>query len=195
MARAIDIIRGEHRALAAVLNALRVVVDEVAAGRLEPDFQLLSAIMIYIADVPEVVHHPKEDEVLFVRMKLRSPDAAALIDKLEKEHVEGYALSKEVEHALIRYQAMGAAGFAQFRDCVTRYLDFNWRHLNCEEDELLPIARRDFSREDWADVDAAFAANFDPWAGPNREFAALFDRIVDLAPSTIGHGGAAHAKA
>ena len=77
---------------------------------------------------------------------------------------------------------MGDSAFAQFRGCVTRYLDFNWRHLNLEEDELLPIARRDLTREDWAEIDAAFAANFDPFAGPNREFAALFDRIVELAP-------------
>lgn len=191
MARSIDIIRGEHRALAAVLTALREVVDGVAAGKFKPDFQLLSAMMVYIADVPEIVHHPKEDEVLFERMKARSPDALAIIDRLEKEHVEGYALTRELEHALVRWQGLGQGAFPQFRDCVARYLDFNWRHLNAEEDELLPIARRDLTREDWAIIDGAFAANFDPWSGPNREYAALFDRIVELAPAPIGHGGSA----
>ncbi len=193
MAKSIDIIRGEHRALASVLAALREIVDGVAAGRFQPDFQLLSAMMVYIADVPEIVHHPKEDDFLFARMKLRSPDAGAIIDRLEKEHVEGYALTRELEHALVRWQGLGQGAFAQFQDCVTRYLDFNWRHLNVEEDELIPIARRDLKPEDWAEIDRAFAANFDPWTGPNREYAALFDRIVELAPAPIGHGGASRA--
>ena len=190
MARSIDIIRSEHRALAAVLSALRAVVDSVAAGKTKPDFQLLSAMMVYIADVPEIVHHPKEDQFLFARISARSPDARAIITRLEQEHVEGYALTRELEHALVRYQGLGAAAFAQFHDCVTRYLDFNWRHLNAEEDELLPLARRDLSAEDWAAVDAAFTENFDPWTGANREYSALFDRIVDMAPAPIGYGKA-----
>ncbi|HPG02890.1 MAG TPA: hemerythrin domain-containing protein [Beijerinckiaceae bacterium] len=193
MPKSIDIIRGEHRALASVLNALREIVDGVAAGRFQPDFQLLSAMMVYIADVPEIVHHPKEDDHLFARMKQRSPDAGVIIDRLEKEHVEGYALTRELEHALVPWQGLGQGAFAQFQDCATRYLDFNWRHLNTEEDELLPLARRDLKPDDWAEIDAAFAANFDPFAGPNREYAALFDRIVDLAPAPIGHGGSPRA--
>ena len=58
---------------------------------------------------------------------------------------------------------------------------------------MLPLARRDLKPDDWAEIDAAFAANFDPFAGPNREYAALFDRIVDLAPAPIGHGGSPRA--
>lgn len=193
MPRSIDIIRGEHRALASVLSALRDIVDGVAAGRFKPDFQLLSAMMVYISEVPEIVHHPKEDDYLFARMKLRSPDAGAIIDRLEKDHVEGYALTRELEHALVRWQGLGPDAFAAFHACATRYLDFNWRHLNAEEDELLPIARRDLEPGDWAEIDAAFAANFDPWTGPNHEYAALFDRIVELAPAPIGHGGAPRA--
>ena len=103
------------------------------------------------------------------------------------------ALTRELEHALVRWQGLGQGAFAQFRDCAARYLDFNWRHLNTEEDELLPLARRDLRAEDWAEIDRAFAANFDPFAGPNREYAALFDRIVELAPAPIGHGGSARA--
>ena len=146
------------------------------------------SMLVYIDEVPEKLHHPKEDLYLFERLKRCSPQAAALIAKLEREHTEGYALTQELSRALIRYQGTGAAGFPQFRDCVARYLDFNWRHLNCEEDELLPLARRDLTPEDWSAIDAAFAANFDPWSGPSREYAELFDRIVEMAPAPIGFG-------
>ncbi len=188
MARSIDIIRSEHRALAAVLSAFKAVVEGVEHKQFAPDFALLSAMLVYIDEVPEKLHHPKEDLYLFERLKRCSPQAAALIAKLEREHTEGYALTQELSRALIRYQGTGAAGFPQFRDCVARYLDFNWRHLNCEEDELLPLARRDLTPEDWSAIDAAFAANFDPWWGPSREYAELFDRIVEMAPAPIGFG-------
>ncbi len=188
MARSIDIIRSEHRALAAVLSAFKAVVEGVEHKQFAPDFALLSAMLVYIDEVPEKLHHPKEDLYLFERLKRCSPQAAALIAKLEREHTEGYALTQELSRALIRYQGTGAAGFPQFRDCVARYLDFNWRHLNCEEDELLPLARRDLTPEDWSAIDAAFAANFDPWSGPSREYAELFDRIVEMAPAPIGFG-------
>jgi branched-chain amino acid transport system ATP-binding protein len=188
MARSIDIIRSEHRALAAVLSAFKAVVDGVDHKQFAPDFTLLSAMLVYIDEVPEKLHHPKEDLYLFERLRRRSPEACALIDRLEREHTEGYALTQDLARALIKYQGTGEAAFPQFRDCVARYLDFNWRHLNCEEDELLPLARRDLTPEDWAAIDVAFAANFDPWSGPNREYTALFDRIVDMAPAPIGFG-------
>lgn len=190
MTRSIDVIKSEHRALAAVLSALKEVVDGVEGGRFAADFILLSAMLVYIDEVPEKVHHPKEDLYLFERLKRRSPDARSLIAQLEQEHEEGYALTRELEHALIRYQGTGAQAFAQFRDRARHYLDFNWRHLNREEDELLPLARRDLTEEDWAAIDAAFAENFDPWTGPNREYSELFDRIVDMAPAPIGYGSA-----
>jgi hemerythrin-like domain-containing protein len=193
MAKSIDIIRSEHRALAAVLSALKAVVEGVESKQYAPDFALLSAMLVYIDEVPEKLHHPKEDLYLFETLKQRSPAARGVIDRLEREHEEGYGLTRELARALIRYQGMGPAAFPPFRDCVRRYLEFNWRHLNCEEDELLPLARRDLTDADWSSIDAAFAANFDPWTGPNREYADLFDRIVDMAPAPIGYGRSAPA--
>lgn len=190
MARSIDIIRSEHRALAAVLSALKAVVEGVDRKQFAPDFALLAAMLVYIDEVPEKLHHPKEDLYLFERLRQRSPQAVTLIERLEREHGEGYALTQELARALIKYQGTGEAAFPQFRDCVARYLDFNWRHLNCEEDELLPLAHSHLTRDDWAAIDAAFAANFDPWSGANREYADLFDRIVDMAPEPIGYGRA-----
>ena len=46
MAKSIDIIRSEHRALAAVLSALKAVVEGVESKQYAPDFALLSAMLL-----------------------------------------------------------------------------------------------------------------------------------------------------
>jgi branched-chain amino acid transport system ATP-binding protein len=189
--KTIDIIHDEHRALASVLKALRFVVEQVRAGRLQPDFRLLSAMVDYITLVPEKVHHPKEDRFLFPKLRERSARAAALIDTLESQHVEGYRRTVALVQALVHYQSIGQRGFAAFDELVQQYLDFNWDHLNLEEATLLPIAREALSDADWAEVDAAFAENFDPFSGLDGEFRDLFHRIVNMTPAPFGLGPAA----
>lgn len=186
--KTIDIIHDEHRALASVLQALRFIVDGIRNGKMQPDFRLLSAMVDYITQVPEKVHHPKEDDYLFPKLRSRSADAAELIDTLEQQHGDGYRMTVALLQSLIHYQSVGAPGFAGFDALVGEYLEFNWKHLNLEESELLPLARTVLSDDDWRELDAEFCANFDPYKGAAGEFAELFRKIVSLTPAPYGLG-------
>lgn len=188
--KTIDIIHDEHRALASVLQALRFLVDGIRSGKMQPDFRLLSAMVDYITQVPEKVHHPKEDDYLFPKLRSRSAEAAKLIDTLELQHSDGYRMTTALLQALIHYQSVGAAGFAAFDALVKEYLDFNWQHLNLEESELLPLARTALSEADWQELDAEFSANFNPYTGAAGEFGELFRKIVTLTPAPYGLGEA-----
>jgi hemerythrin-like domain-containing protein len=187
---AINIIKDEHRSLAAVLHGLLYLVDEIEAGRTRPDFPLLKAMLHYIEAFPETLHHPKEDGFLHPRIRMRSPDGAALLDALEEEHVRTQALSADLANTLAAYENTGGADFAAFAAAVRAYADFTWAHMQREEEEVLPLAQRVLLPEDWAEIDAAFAANRDPIvAGEvSQEFRQLFRKIVTLAPPPIGVG-------
>lgn len=187
--KAIDIIHSEHRALAAVLQALRFLLDEIGAGRLTPDPELLGHMIEYITQVPDKLHHPKEDEVLFRILRERVPEAAGLIDKLQADHVEGARHTGQLEAALARYRSEGGPAFAAFETQARGYVDAMTRHIRLEEAELLPLARKGLSATDWAEIDAAFEANRDPWSGPTGEYRALYSRIVNLVPAPYGLGG------
>jgi len=187
--KAIDIIHDEHRAMGAVLQAMRAVLDAIRDQGRAPDYSLLAALVEYITEVPEKVHHPKEDQYLFARLR-GVPELAPLLDRLAAQHREGAQRIGQVQAALIHYLANGAAGFARFDAEVQRYLAYNWEHLRTEETELLPQARRLLGAEDWAQIDAAFAANQGPWSGPAGEFRALLSRIVNLVPPPYGVGPA-----
>lgn len=185
----IDLILNEHRAFESVLTALREFVDGIAAGRYTADFGLLAAMIEYVTEVPEQVHHHKEDEYLFARLRLRVPDAGPLIDELMQQHARGPKLTAELERALIHYRNAEKAGLDAFHQKVNEYVDFQWQHILKEERELLPLAQERLLADDWAVIDAAFLTNHNPWRGVEDEYAALFEKIVSLAPAPIGLGG------
>ncbi len=187
--KSIRIIQDEHRSITAVIEGLRQVLAEVAAGHAAPDFDLLSAMFRYIEAFPERLHHPKEDDFLFARLRVRRPDAAPLLDALHAEHVQGRQSFSELKAALDDYRRDPGTLHA-FVERVERYSHFHWRHMRREEDEVLPLAVAALTEEDWAAIDAAFASNDDPVVGvsASREFRALFRRVVALAPPPLGVG-------
>ena len=154
--KAIDIIHAEHRALGAVVQAFHHVLDSIHSGAKQPDFVLLNALIEYITEVPDRLHHPKEDEVLFVKILEVVPEAAALIAKLQDDHVKGEQSTRHLREALRAYQAAGATGFPEFESVALRYIDSTWKHISLEEKELLPMAVQRLAPEDWAGIDAAF---------------------------------------
>jgi len=186
--KAIDIIHAEHRALGAIVQAFRFVLDGIRAGTLQPDFVLLDALIEYITEVPDKLHHPKEDDVLFVKILEVIPEAAALIEKLQQDHIHGAHSTQALRTGLQAYQAAGPAGFAAFEAQARTYIDATWKHIGMEEQELLPLARKRLAPQDWAGIDAAFEANKDPWSGPTGKYRALFSRIVAMVPSPHGVG-------
>ena len=194
MRHAIDIIKSEHRALAAVLSGLSALVDGIDAGKFEPDFELLAAMIAYVTEVPERVHHPKEDDFLFPALRRRDATAAAVIDDLQREHHLGPGMIAALKTALDDYHKAGAAGLPAFRVTVKAYCEFQWKHMSKEEKHVLPTARDVLTAEDWAAIDAAFNANDNPWEGAAGEYKQLFTRIVSIAPDPIGVGDRSHSS-
>ena len=187
--KAIAIIQDEHRAITAVVEALRHLVAEIGAGRIAPDHALLGALFHYIEQFPERLHHPKEDEFLFARLRVRRPDAAPLLDGLSREHEIGREKFAELKTAWERFRADPAA-LRPFADGVERYSHFHWLHMRKEEDEVLPLAAKALTADDWAAIDAAFASNNDPIVGvpASKAFRELFRRLVAIVPPPLGVG-------
>lgn len=187
---AVRIIKEEHVAISAVLFSLRFLVRRVESEGGNPDFRLLRAMMDYIVDFPERLHHPKENEYLFRRVREREPAAAALIDELEAEHARGDRLIDELKAALLRYEREGHSAFPEFKRAVDDYADFHWDHMRKEEDHLLPLAEKSLTEEDWDAVGEAFRLNDNPLFGlkPKEHAEELFQRILRLAPAPIGLG-------
>ncbi len=190
--QALSIIRNEHRTLAAVIHALEHVAADMAAGKLTPDYKLLWSILYYIEEFPERLHHPKEDAVLFPRLRERSHDIDEALDQLGREHATSRPHLDALKTVLGHMEAEIAGAVAEFSTKVATYASFHWKHMNLEESVVLPKAIETFSLQDWSEVAASFAENKDPLQDgsiQNSEwFCQFYRRIVTLVPEPWGVG-------
>jgi hemerythrin-like domain-containing protein len=180
----------EHRSIAAVLHGMRYLVREQRERGAKVDPQVFRAMLYYLDVFPERQHHPKEEDYLFAAIRRRTTEANAVLDALDREHAGGAQAIRDLEQALVRYEEGGDKEFAPFADAVEKYVEGYFDHMRKEESEVMPIARKALSGEDWAEVEAAFAAHTDPLKGADAEadYRKLFSRIVNIAPSPIGLG-------
>jgi hemerythrin-like domain-containing protein len=184
------IIRDEHSALSAMLRSIVLLLAEHRRQGTLPDFAALRAMLFYVDEFPEKRHHRKESELLFPRMRARTPISRELLDRLDDDHARGERKIRDVEHALLAFEMIGEPRRAAFEQAVERYVDFYLAHMALEEREILPLAEKVLTDDDWSQLDAAFTANRDPLTGcePEPDYAALFTRIVNVVPAPIGLG-------
>ena len=186
-AHAIGILRDEHRSLAAVLHAWMHALARAREEDRPVDLALMRAIVRYVRAFPVALHHPKEEQYLFRRLRERTPVVNAELDELERQHERDRQLVDEVAALVDALDGAGAATRASLtrtlEEAVGRYATFQWEHMGREEGVVLPAAQRHLEADDWAAIDAAFAAHADPHFGKedDGDFRHLFSRIVNLA--------------
>jgi len=188
--RAYDIIRNEHRAIAAVVHCLEQILKEVREDELDPPFDLFDLIIRYLAEFPDQFHHPKEDDYLFPAVARQDPGAAAVIHELQDQHEDCVRKTAGLASLLAAWKAGKAGSHEAFDQAAKSYVAFQWEHIRLEETKILPAARETLSEADWRTIDTAFGENDDPifGANPKAAFNGLFRKIVATAPAPWGLG-------
>ena len=189
---ALNIIRDEHRSIAAVLHGMKELVFRIRERGAKIDPRVFRAMLYYLDTFSERMHHPKEDQYLFAPLRRLGAGADELIAELEREHAQGENALRRVEQCLIRYEEGGEKEFPEFAREIERFVEGYWDHMSKEEERVFPLAEKLFTRSDWEAIDKAFQANADPLANDRneRDFRKLFSRIVSLAPPPFGVGPA-----
>ena len=189
---AIRIIQEDHAALAAMLRSLLAMLKQGPETEPERFFDVLRAMLFYIDEFPERRHHPKESDLLFPKLRGRTPLSRELLDRLDDDHARGERKIRNVEHALLAFEMLGESRRQAFEQAIERYVDFYLEHMGLEEREILPLAEKVLTDDDWAELDEAFRANRDPLTGqpPDAQYQSLFTRIVNALPAPIGLGPA-----
>ena len=188
---ALQTIRDEHASLAAMLQSMRLMVEKGPSDDPRQFFNVLRAMLFYIDEFPERLHHPKESNLLFPKVVKLAPKTMGAVDKLERDHMRSEKAARDLQHMLLAWELLGPGRRAAFEEAMGQYIDAYLEHMNLEENVILPEAERCFSDEDWQQLNAAFAENADPLTGqyrPTEAYEKLFTLIVTRAPSPIGLG-------
>lgn len=196
------IIRREHRALSAMLRSINLMLAEHRRHDTLPDFGALRAMLYYVDEFPERLHHPKESRLLFPKLRGHSEHMDTVLDRLDSDHASGEKAIRELEHALTGFEMMGKTEHPQTRRehyerSMQRYVDFYLAHMHVEETEVLPLAELLLSTNDWDELDAAFLTHHDPLAefGTGDVYQPLFRQILSALPRSSGVGPALEALA
>jgi hemerythrin-like domain-containing protein len=159
MSAVIDKLQREHRDLAKLMAVLDLQVMVLHDGG-APDHGVLRAVLRYLNNYPDLLHHPKEDLVYRCLLR-RDPDATALVRDILREHVVLEALTADFADLIDRHDrgaATAAAVERMARDLAALYR----HHIAVEEAELFPRALVKLRDSDWAEIDAAISAVADP---------------------------------
>jgi len=185
---AINVILREHEQLSTVVEGMRRFVHLLAGGTPAPALMVFRAMLYYIREYPEQVHHPKEDRYLFTPLRQRTDEFDYVLDQLESQHARGEARVRDLERALTRYELKGAPALRTLRALMDTYAEFYADHRCLEETLILPAARRLLTKDEWAEIDTAFGANRDPFEGVKleKDLDKLFSMIVKTIPETEG---------
>lgn len=189
----IQIIRDEHSTLSALLRSLGMMVARGPGSEPEVFFDVMRAMLFYIDEFPERLHHPKESELLFPRVARLAPEVQATVAQLETDHQRGETAVRELQHLLLAWELIGESRRPAFEQAQKNYTDFYLGHMQLEEKVILPAAIKALSAADWQALDAAFTTNCDPLTGKyprDPAYDRLFSRIVTNAPAPIGLGAA-----
>lgn len=186
---ALHIIGEEHQSLAGILHAVRYMLKEITAGRLEADLKLFQAMVHYLEAYAEKRHHPKED-LLFTYLEKRTNEGAEALARLALQHAAAPQRIAELQDALTAFVA-NPDKFPEFARAFDAYADFYRNHMMLEEEAVLPLVRKYLTAEDWTAVDAEFRAEMAANSGKDgkhEDFAGLFSKLVSAAPAPIGFG-------
>ena len=187
----IQVIHDEHAALAAMLRSLLSMVDRGPGETPEAFFDVIRAMLFYIDEFPERLHHPMESNVLFPRVARHAPALLPVIERLERDHMKGETAVRDLQHLLLAWELLGDGRRQAFVDQAQRYVAFYLDHMRVEETEVLPEVVRSFGADDWKALDSVFGVSRDPLVTREMRDATynrLFTRIVMKAPAPIGVG-------
>jgi len=190
MSRLIELLREDHRDMEELL-----LVMEGELGTFDrqerPDYELLQAVIGYFQDYPDCSHHPKED-MIFEKLKARSPAAAESIGDLEAEHRDEAIRLRRVEdmirNILLDNDIMPRQAFD---DAMRDFIEQERAHIRMEERFLFPAAAKALRPEDWAEIESQWndtkGSLFN--VGMEEKCYSLRDRVLRWAREAKGNRG------
>jgi hemerythrin-like domain-containing protein len=159
-AMVIERLSREHRNIEKLLAILEQEL-EIFDRRDRPDYEVIHAVISYFKVYPQIYHHPQED-LVFAKLRIRDPSAAAKVGDLAREHRKGaerlYRVTQAVDHALTDHQIL-----RQHVDTIVRdFIDHERHHIMMEDRDFFPAALKALEPQDWTEIATALTGHRDP---------------------------------
>lgn len=182
----IDRIKAEHALLARIIAAMQTWVVQCREPGPIGDLDLFAAMLRYVEEVPDRIHHPQEDVLLFPAMA-ETAGARQIIAELERDHGLGGAMLIRLREAFEALKADSPNALNRLSTAVDEFSEFYWAHMRKEEQSLLPLAEAGLTPSQWEDIERMFVTVNDPLFGSERSetYRRLYDYIAARMPEPL----------
>jgi hemerythrin-like domain-containing protein len=172
----------DHRNMARLLDVLQEELEQYRHTK-QVDSEVLSRLIDYILNFPDLRHHPRED-LIFRHLKQKNPSNLQQMENILTEHRELAALTRRLSAAVRNLWQDVEMPRSAFEALIKRYIETHRQHMREEEELYFPEALASLRPSDWAKIETEAAPpGTDPLFGgrTDAEYQALHDRILRLA--------------
>jgi hemerythrin HHE cation binding domain-containing protein len=147
-----------HGVFRDTLGAVPRLVGGVPPG----DAERVALIANYYENILSFLeaHHDGEEELVFPLLRQRCAGEEALVDEMKAQHEEAIALLEAALGALAAWPAGDAGSQKAAEDALVELREHLVRHLDEEEERVLPLAAANLSMEEWGALPGHGMANF-----------------------------------
>jgi len=144
-------IREEHVNIAKLLAVLK---QKLKALRSEQPirYTLIRDILDYLHTESDRFHHPKEDIIYEYYLRYRVVDDK-VANRLREEHEKISAMTDELKNTVEMILLDAVIPQDQFADKLDEFIRVQERHMNYEEEQILPAIERSFTEDDWKQIE------------------------------------------
>jgi hemerythrin-like domain-containing protein len=153
----------EHANFSRLLDILEKQLDEFHAGG-KPNYELMVDIVTYLRHFPYLHHHPREDAA-FALVAQHDPAMKLPLARLQQEHRVIATAGDDLLKALGDVESDTMVSRAAVEAVAAVYLVYYRHHIQNEERDVLPRAKKLLTERDWEAVAAAAPAGRDPLFG------------------------------
>lgn len=166
MSKIIQTLLREHASITSVLDILDSEIAYLTEyrGRRRSDYQVVWSAIDYFTDFPDLVHHPKEDQIYAVLRGL-DPAEARRVGDIPEAHA---ALARDLRALATELKLVmgdGTRPRATLSALARNFVQHTRRHLESEEALFFPAAERVLDARAWAELEGSMMARLDPLIG------------------------------
>jgi len=189
MTQALNRLNTEHGRIRAMLAQFESQLDLFEQAE-QPDYEILAGSVAYCREYLDCYHHAREDALL-AHLRERDRPAAERCAELEAQHA---GLADVTRELVAIFEAVREGATVERERLVGRarkLAEAYHLHLAWEEAHFFPVVEKALRPEDWAAIDARFAAADDPLAtNPvDERYRPLFGAIADAEAAEAARAG------
>jgi hemerythrin-like domain-containing protein len=173
----IDDLHQDHVNISRVLDLLEQQRERLEADQ-RPDYFLMSKVVEYIQEYPEIFHHPQEDAMFSVYLEGHD-EARDEVEALSLEHEELAKLTTELRETVDCLFHGGVVCRDDFLSQLEHFIERQRAHMDREEGRIFPIVKRALSAADWERIEGMIPNQADPVFGASlkSQYDTLYRRI------------------